>query len=256
VSVGLAATWHPRGELDRALRMVDDLTALYAAIVIVVPPDALHGDQNGSDVSALAEQPAITVTSGRHGPNRRHSAVENALASGTAAIHNCELRQTVDRMAHVDCLITGRTDQAWATHPRCMIETEILFNMIFSHLINHDSAGGLIDFGAGSRGLSRRAAEHLMQYASPEWGWAIDAAWPLLLHHAGYTLDYVAVNGLEWETPDQVRDTAADPATRSAIAAQHDQSPEFWQQRVYVAHEVLRTGLLAADHIQEKQPHD
>ncbi|MBN1563533.1 MAG: hypothetical protein JXA10_06835 [Anaerolineae bacterium] len=265
MTVALAATWHPRGELNRALRMIDDLTALYAGIFVVVPPDA------GSDVSALIDHPGVSIISGDDWYGGRHHAVQNALASGLnfAAIHYCdfdrllhwlerfpdELQRTVDHITQVDCLITGRTDQAWATHPRCMIETENIFNMTFSQLLDLDSDHEVIDFGAGSRGLSRRATEYLIQHATPTWGWAVDAAWPLLLHHAGYTVEYVAVDGLAWETPDQFRDTVADAETRSAMAAQYDQSPDIWRQRVHVAHEITRVGVLALARFEEKQTH-
>lgn len=235
--------------------MIADLDALYAGIFIVVPPNARR------DVSALAAHPTLHLLSDGDWYSGRHIAVQNALASGPDAIHYCdfdrllhwlecfpdELGRAVDRMTDVDCLITGRTDQAWATHPRCMIETEALFNMTFSHLFD----AKMMDFGAGSRGLSRRAADYLMQQSSPAWGWAIDAAWPLILHHAKYSIEYLAVNGLEWETPDQFRETAADPPTRSAIAEQHDRTPEIWQQRVHVAHEITRIGLLALERTQE-----
>ncbi len=263
--VALAATWYPRGELPRAQRMIREFYALYTDICIVVPPEAEN------DVSVLVDYPTVHIMPASNSANRRYYAVQSALASSPDAetIHSCdfdrllhwqerypgELRQAVERMTQVDCLITGRTDQAWATHPRCMIETEILFNMAFSHLLNIDTVDEVIDFGAGSRGLSRRAAEYLMQQASPAWGWAIDAAWPLLLFHAGYSVDYLAVNGLEWETPDQFRDTAADPKTRSEMAEQHDHTPEIWQHRVYVAHEVMRVGLLAFERIQENHTH-
>jgi hypothetical protein len=259
VTVVLAAPWNPRGELPRAQRMIADLDALYADVFIVVPPDASR------DVSALAAHPTLHIRSDGDWHSGRHNALQNALASGPDSIHYCdfdrllhwlecypdELAQTVARMTKVDCLITGRTEQAWATHPRCMIETEILFNMTFSHLCNVDTFNGVMDFGAGSRVLSRRAAEYLMQQSSPAWGWAIDTAWPLLLHRAKYSIEYLAVNGLEWETPDQFRETAADPATRVAMAAQHDRTPEIWQQRVHVAHEVTRIGLLALERTQE-----
>ena len=257
MSIALAATWNPRGELPRALRLFSDLEALYAGVFIVVPPGA------SSDVSALGNHPAIHIIADADWYGGRYYAVQNALASGNSAdaIHYCdfdrllhwlecypdELRHTVQRMTQTDCLITGRTEHAWATHPRCMIETEALFNMTFSRLLNAPD----IDFGAGSRGLSHRAAEYLIQHSLPVWGWAIDTAWPLLLHRAGYSFEYVAVNGLEWETPDQFRAAAADSVTRSALAEQHDHTPEIWQQRVHVAHEIMRVGLLADEHIQE-----
>lgn len=256
MSIALAATWHPHGELPRALRMIEDLTALYAALFIVVPREFSR------DVSALGEHPIVELLPDVDWYGGRHHAVCNALASGPTAIHYCdfdrllhwlecyptELAATLTQMSQTDCLITGRSERAWATHPRCMIETEILFNRMFSHLFASD----LMDFGAGSRGLSHRAAAYLMQFASSDWGWAVDAAWPLLLHRAGYTYAYAAVEGLEWETPDRYRDAAANPAARTALVREHDQSPDIWQRRVHVAHEITRVGLLAAQHSQQE----
>ena len=191
MSITLAATWHPHGELPRALRMLDDLVALYADVFIAVPPDRRRV------VSALFEHPAIHLVPEADWFGARYHAVQNALASGSSAIHYCdfdrllhwlecypaELKSTLEHLPQTDCLIIGRTERAWTTHPRCMIETEILFNRTFSHLLNSDY---LIDFGAGARGLSKRAAAHLMQVASPAWVWGIDTAWPLLLSRAGF----------------------------------------------------------------------
>lgn len=253
MNVALATTWHPHGELPRVLRMLDDLVAFYGGVFIAVPPD------NRRDVSAVFEHPAIHLVPETDWFGARYHAVQNALASGAPAIHYCdfdrllhwlecypaELALTLDHLSQTDCLIMGRTERAWSTHPRCMIETEIMFNRVFSHLLNSEH---LIDFGAGARGFSQRAATHLMQAASPTWGWGIDTAWPLVLNRAGFAYHYLATEGMEWETPDRYRDAAADPETCAAVAAEHDQSAEVWQQRVYVAREMIRVGLLAAEH--------
>jgi hypothetical protein len=246
MSVALASTWNPRGELPRLKRMVGALAELYSARVVVVSP--------GSDIAPISGIQFIDSVDWYGG---RHYAVQHTLEAQPDHIHYCdldrllhwlecwpdELRQALKRIQEVGCLVMGRTKQAWSTHPRCMFETEHIFNMTFSHLLKTE---GEWDFGAGSMGLRRRSADYVIRHGSPEWGWAIDAAWPLMLYRAGHHVDFFAADGLEWETPDQYRDTAADAETRAALAAEHDHSPEVWRHRAHVAHEITRVGLLAA----------
>jgi hypothetical protein len=251
MTIALAASWTPRGELPRAERMADALCELYAGAWIAMPPNTAP-----EVIERLAALPGVQVFTDCW-PSGRLESVARALHSRTDAIHyadfdrllhwlECfpdELHRTLDRIAQVDCLVLGRTDRAWSTHPRCMIESEALFNMTFSHLV-----GAEMDVGAGSRGFSRRAATYLVRRTDPAWGWAVDAAWPLMLQRGGFALDYAEVEGLEWESADQGLDHAASATTRTAVAEEHDQSPEIWRQRVYVAHEIIRVGLLAAAH--------
>ncbi len=249
MSIALAAAWSPRGELSRAERMADALRELYTGAWIAVPPNT-----DSDTLSRLAALPGVHVFTDCW-PSGRLESVRRALHGRADAVHyadfdrllhwlECypdELRCTLDRIAQVDCLVLGRTARAWSTHPRCMIETEALFNMTFSHLL-----GAEMDIGAGSRGFSRRAAAYLVRRTDPAWGWAVDAAWPLMLQRGGFALDYLEVEGLEWESADQYLDHAASHTEREAVADEHDQSPEIWRQRVYVAHEITRVGLLAA----------
>jgi len=67
----------------------------------------------------------------------------------------------------------------------------------------------------------------------------------VLVHRAGMTWDYVEVNGLDWETPDRFRDTAAGAEEQRALAAEEDADIRSWSHRVWVAKEILRGGLEA-----------
>jgi hypothetical protein len=85
------------------------------------------------------------------------------------------LETVVAAIPNYDLLVLGRTERAWATHPPHQAETEPLFNRVF-----HLATGLPWDIGAGSRGLSRRAAELLLSISrEPTVG--VDAEWPLLL---------------------------------------------------------------------------
>ncbi len=250
MSVSLAATWPIRGELPRLRRLIGGLNDLYSGIILITAPRA-----DRQQVAEAAALPGVKLLAADEWPTARHTALDVALSFGADAIHQAdfdrvlhwlecypdELRATLNRLPRADCLITGRTAQAWSTHPRCMVESEALFNRAFSHLL-----GLPVDVGAGSKVFSPAAARYVLAHTPPEYGWAIDAAWPLMLLRAGCRVEYVAVDGLEWETPDQFREAAADAPTRRAMAARHDADPDIWRERVRVADEIMRVGLLAA----------
>ncbi|MDQ3699971.1 MAG: hypothetical protein M3442_03510, partial [Chloroflexota bacterium] len=73
-----------------------------------------------------------------------------------------EWRQVVAEIARVDCLILGRPEAAFRSHPQCMQQTEAIINTVGSHLL-----GTPVDLGAGSRGLSRRAAQLAVDLCPP-----------------------------------------------------------------------------------------
>ena len=252
MKISLASTWNPRGELPRIERLSPQLNALYACLVVVVPPDT-----DAALIARLAGITGVEAVVADDWTLARHHAVRHALREDVGAVHACdldrllhwlevapaELNDVLAQAGQDACLVLGRTEQAWATHPRCMIETEVIFNRVFSHLLGSDA---LIDFGAGSKLFSRAAAEFVLRHTPESWGWAIDAAWPLMLHRAGWPVAYRAVDGLAWETPDQFLPTVAGEDVRRELAAAWDADAARWDQRVWVAREITRVGLEAA----------
>ena len=117
-----------------------------------------------------------------------------------------------------------------------MRQTEAVFNHVFSRLLGVEA-----DFGAGARGFSRSAAEYLLAHVEPG-HWA-DTAWPVVVWRGGFRLESLLVDGLDWETPDQYRDTAADAETQRAVAAAYDADPDNWAARVWIADQITRAGL-------------
>lgn len=251
MTTALAATWVPRGELPRLRAMLGDLRALYGAVTVALPPDV-----SPAVVEALGALPGVEPVTGNEWRAARHESVRRALASGAEYVQYCdfdrllhwveahpaELHEVVAHIDRADCVVLGRTDHAWETHPRCMFETEALFNVAFSYLLGVEGW----DFGAGSRTFRREAAVFLLANSPPEDGWAIDTAWPLMLARNGYRVSYRAVDGLEWETPDRYRDAAAPDTARREIADAWDADPIRWQERVGVADAILRAGFRAA----------
>lgn len=115
-----------------------------------------------------------------------------------AAHYADEMEAVVAEIAEYDLLVLGRTARAWSTHPPYQAETEPLFNRVFWLV-----TGLRWDVGAGSRGLSRRAAEALLE-RSQELTVGIDAEWPmLLLHQDGFRIGHRPCEGLEFETADR-----------------------------------------------------
>ncbi|MDQ5850903.1 MAG: hypothetical protein M3380_02305, partial [Chloroflexota bacterium] len=149
-----------------------------------------------------------------------------------------EWRQALEAIQTTDCLIIGRTEQAFQTHPQAIQQTEKIINMVASHLL-----GQSVDLGGGTRGFSRRAAQFVIANSAPgRWG---DAEWPILLHRGGYAVDYLALDGLEWESADRYKQHAADADTRRAVAEAYDQNAESWARRVEIAREIVQEGLAA-----------
>jgi hypothetical protein len=222
---------------------------LYEYIIISLPPDV---DAKQVDFLRQFENVRAIVNSDwTHG---RHKAVLPMLETKAAFIHYCdldrllhwietnpaELEAVVSSIPQYDYLILGRTDDAWATHPRSFFETEALFNQMFSHFFRQP-----VDVGGGSRGISRQAVEFLQAHSPPGRSVGTDGEWPVLLQRAGFTVDYRAADGLDWETPDQFQPRAVDRETQRLAALEYDKDPKNWQLRVWVAQEIISAGLAA-----------
>lgn len=250
MNVVLTSTWLPRGELPRFDRLHSRLTALYAHLIIVVPIDT-----EDKIVDAVCEHQDVSVV--RYGaPNDagRHCALQMALETEVPYVHYCdfdrllrwtelyedELRATVNAIQDSDAVMIGRTPYAFNTHPKCMQQTETMINEVFSHLL-----GNSLDLTAGSKAFSRKAVEVLVSQTQPGNGMATDSEWAVILHKAGFKLDSLLVDGLDWETADRYLTHAADPETQRRVADEYDASVDNWQFRTQLARDIIRVGLAA-----------
>jgi hypothetical protein len=251
VSVALACTWRPRGELPRLQRLRPQLEEVYERIVVALPPDV-----DLDAVGPLRAWPVVQVVVSPRPFWGRYLAIQTALEAPAARVthvHYADLdlllhwievqpeewRQTVARIQAADCLVAGRTERAFRTRPQAIQQTERIINLIGSYLL-----GQPVDLGLGSRGFSRRAAAVVIANSAP--GGFGDAEWPVLLRRAGFAVEYVEVDGGEWESPDFYRDEVADEDTRRRAAEAYDQRPEAWAARVRTALEIIGEGLAAA----------
>ncbi|MCW3095720.1 MAG: hypothetical protein JWL77_1338 [Chthonomonadaceae bacterium] len=250
MSVVLTCTWRPHGELPRLLAYLPQIKALYAHIVIALI------DYDAETGAALERSPDIHLVLPPDGAHSRVTALRAACATDATHLHYCdmdrlirwietrpdELRRTVAAIPGADCLILGRTAAAYASHPEAMITTERVINEVASHLLDLP-----VDICAGSKGLSLPLVRFLLPRI-PADGWG-DVSWAILAQRAGFTVVYLAADGLDYETADRHQPRAADAAAQRRLADAIDRSPEEWARRVRVAQEILAEGLLA-----HKQP--
>ena len=249
MSVVLAATWDPRGELARLERLMPLMRALYVALVVVVPDRA--DEATTAHLSALGVDSLLRAKPWLAG---RYLALEAAATFDATHVHYAdldrlirwaetrpdELRATLAQLQTVDALIVGRTPQAMATHPQALQHTEQTLNTVFSQLLRQP-----LDLPAGAKGFSQRAARFLVARTTPEQGLATDATWPVLLARGGFTLTTVEVDGLDWETADRYLDAAADARLQAEAAAIYDADAQHWRYRADLAHTIIEAGLNA-----------
>ncbi len=90
-----------------------------------------------------------------------------------------ELAAVVARLPEYDFTVLGRTERAFASHPRVQCDTESIINHVFV-----TTSGQSWDITAAARGLSRRAADAILA-GCPDESIGTDASWPLFVQRAG-----------------------------------------------------------------------
>lgn len=82
-----------------------------------------------------------------------------------------------------------------------------------------------------------------MANTAPGRALGVDGEWTVLLHRAGFRVDYLEVDGLDWESADRYQAQAADGNRQRQLAADYDTSAENWAARVQVAQEITQAAL-------------
>jgi len=255
MTITLAATWNPRGELGRFEQLLPVLEELYAHIVISFPPVADDRVVRLFTKGKFSGRKHITVVQNQVWSWGRYTALQTALQTSVTHIHYADLdrllrwvetrqaewRKAVAQIEVGDYLIMGRSASAYATHPQALVRTEAISNRLISQLV-----GQVLDVSAGSKGFSRRAAQFLVDQTQPGRALGADGAWTVLLHRAGFQVDHLEVDGLDWETADRYQVRSADAGQQQALAEAYDQDPAHWAMRVEVALEIVEAGLDAA----------
>jgi hypothetical protein len=246
-TVGLVATVHQPDErlAELAEAQLPALVSQYAATTAYCSRETHPGILDTLSRHGIAVHVRASESPSIHGMgNVRRETIRVGLLAGTSHLQMCDFDRALHWMAHYpqelalviaqipnyDLLVLGRTERAWATHPPYQAETEPLFNRVFALV-----TGLPWDVGAGSRGLSRRAAEALLQI-SQEKTVGVDAEWPLLLlKRDGFRVGHRPCEGLEFETADRFRAEIEAAGSYESWEAEMSSDPLHWVFRLKVA---------------------
>jgi SAM-dependent methyltransferase len=260
MSVCLATSWYPRGELPRFTRLLPLIEAQYISIVIsFIPSD----DENviRQFVSGIFTQNTnITFCVNNEEQNGRYIAVKKALDIHADYIHYVDMdrllhwvetrpgewKRMVREIEKHDCIIFGRTPTAYCTHPQALITTERMSNTVVSLILNTD-----LDVSAGSKSFSRSAAQYIVDHCQSGNAIGTDAEWPIRLKQAGFELEFIQVEGLDWESADQFKQQAASTHEQAQAAIKYDADPMHWEQRIEIANTIIQSAIKIS---QQNQP--
>jgi SAM-dependent methyltransferase len=252
MSIILATTWYPRGELPRFAQLLPIILEQYAGIVISY---ITGNDKNFVDeflTGKFSSNSRLIFYVNVDQKMGRYMALKKALAIPAEYIHyvdmdrllhwietnQAEWMQMIKQIEKFDSIIFGRTRTATLTHPQALITTEKLSNQVVSHFMGRE-----VDVSAGSKSFSRSAAQYLVDHGKPDNSIGTDAEWPILLKQAGFGLEYIQVDGLDWESADHFQTRAANADEQKQAAAKCDSDPIHWSRRVEIADQIIQTAL-------------
>jgi SAM-dependent methyltransferase len=263
MNIALAVTWYPRGELPRFNQLQPVILQQYSSIVISYFHDNDNDTELESEVGKNSSNPHLKFYVNDDRRMGRYMALKEALELPADYIHYMDMdrllrwvetrplewQRMVNQISKHDCIIFGRTATATQTHPHALITTEMLSNQVVSHFLNMD-----MDVSAGSKSFSRQAAQYLVDHGAANNSIGTDAEWPILLKQAGFRLEYIPVEGLDWETADHYQEWAANGQEQKQAAATYDYDPHHWQQRIEIAGQIIQTALeIAARKVTEEK---
>lgn len=147
-----------------------------------------------------------------------------------------ELMRTVKEIRQYDYTIIGRTERAFLSHPVAWVETERITNRVFGLEFGEEA-----DICGGSCAFSRRGAEMLAQFSSPERAAMNDAERPMIIHRmTAFTVGVMAVEGLEYQ--------------EEINAVRREISPaEEWVARIRLCYEISKSAMNVGKEALEKQ---
>lgn len=247
MTIALATAWNPRGELNRFINLLPRFQEEYYGMEFSLPPDV-----EPQLVKQLNDLPQVAAKVTKDWSHGRYLALKSAAELSTTHIQYAdfdrilrwvetrpaEWHQVLQQIEEHDCLIIGRSSASYQTHPRALIETEAISNLVVSQLV-----GQPMDVSAGSKSFSKRACMAILMNSEPGNALGTDAEWPLILKQLGFQVEYIEVDGLDWESADRYLDKAADPNSQKEAAHIYDADPQNWSQRAAVAMQIVQVGL-------------
>jgi SAM-dependent methyltransferase len=260
MSVCLATTWFPRGEYARFERFLPMLMERYAGIVIIILQSDDQVVMRQLSAPEFTSNSRLRIYLHEAPRNGRYKAIKYALETDADYIHYVDMdrllhwvetqpdewKQMISEIEKFDCIVFGRTREAFLTHPQALITTEQVSNNVVSYLLKKE-----MDVSAGSKSFSRSAAQYVIEYCAPDNSIGTDAEWPILIKQAGFKMEHIQVNGLDWESADQYQDQAATNEIQSRAAREYDTDPDHWSRRIKITDEIIQTAL---DVSQKKYP--
>jgi hypothetical protein len=251
MSMVLATTFNPRGETGRLQHLWPQIQNLYDEVIISLPPTI-----QVEDAVVIRDLTRAHIHVNNEWSHGRYMALKLAQDVNASYVHYVdmdrllrwletkpnELKRTIERVKTSDCLVIGRTEKAWETHPQAMRQTEAISNSLFSRLL-----GQPFDLSAGSKGFSRAAVASLMSNTQKGRAIGADSEWIVMCHRAGFKVESLLVDGLDWEIPDRFQKTAADAARQLQIRTEYDADADNWAHRVQIAHEIIEAGMDALE---------
>ena len=173
----------------------------------------------------------------RNGHNHTHVLEIDRLLQW---VHNnpVELASVVAKIPLFDFTVFGRTSRAFESHPRSQVETERLVNKVLELILHLD-----YDFLAASRGISKQAAEIILQHSiSEECG--TDSEWPIIIHCCtDLPISYIEVEGLEWEAWFRFPERVTRTGSVEEYKKQRDSFPGAWTHRITSASQICLTAM-------------
>lgn len=246
-AVVLATTHHdPDGRLrEQTQRILPSLLELFDQIVVLAtsttqPQSVELLQAHGALVSYEEKNQAI----GLNGLGKaRRGILELALQQQAETLLFCdfdrmlhwaefypeELRQVISQIPSADFTVLGRTERAFRSHPRMQYDTESIINTVYAQV-----SGNAWDVTAAARGISRRAAQAILENC-PDETIGTDVSWPLYCASIGLNLAYLQTEGLEFETADRFADQVARAGGLAQWIAELDANPQRWVERLEVA---------------------
>ncbi|HET6873406.1 MAG TPA: hypothetical protein VFH70_01415 [Acidimicrobiales bacterium] len=229
----LATTVHdPAGHMLGGIeRNADALAGTFAGVAVAGTDET---DERLFD--ALAGMPMVRS---RHAPGAggigaaRRESVALALDEGAGVVLYSdldhvlrwiesdarELSHCLAAEPHIDLLVVGRSDLAFAASPARLRKTEALVNHVYTLM-----TGRRWDLMFAVRRMSARAASAIVANCRED-GLANDVTWPLLAERLGFSVGYVGANGLRYLTTSDF-DKDAD---------RRDGDPRGWIHRIEIA---------------------
>jgi hypothetical protein len=219
--------------LEKAARLWDQLERRFSDIAVHVTTDTHPG---WFELLARRDVPVATAdASWDHIGRHRRRALQIGLASSRAPFlfyadpdhmlrwverHPDDLGAVLAEIANWDCLVVGRTPEAFAAAPRRLRDTEAIVNHIYTLQTGCDW-----DLMMAARGFSRRAA-NLIANTCREDTIGNDVVWPLLCIQHGLSVGYVEADGLRYETNEVYARDGED---------EQDGDPAAWMLRIKAA---------------------